>query len=49
MIRGSGQWKEIDQVNVIEEYDTPRITIGFDLTLTPTTASANIGLIPFPR
>ena len=44
-----GPGNRYHEVKVIEEYDTPRITIGFDLTLTPTTASANIGLIPFPR
>ena len=44
-----GPGNRYHEVKVIEDYDTPRITIGFDLTLTPTTASANIGLIPFPR
>jgi len=36
------------KVDVIEEYDTPRITLGFDLTDRPEKASANLGLIPFP-
>tara|TARA_B100001250_G_scaffold302124_1_gene263828 strand:- start:1660 stop:2172 length:513 start_codon:yes stop_codon:yes gene_type:complete len=36
-------------VEVLEDYDTPRITIGFDLLTDPTSLSGNIGLIPFPK
>ena len=34
-------------VEVLEDYDTPRITLGFDLLTDPTQCSNNIGLIPF--
>ena len=44
-----GHGNRYHEVKVVEDFDTPRITIGFDLTLTPSTASANIGCIPFPR
>ena len=36
------------RVEVLEDYDTPRITIGFDLTDSPSALSGNIALIPFP-
>ena len=37
------------RVEVLEDYNTPRITLGFDLLTDPTQCSNNIGLIPFPK
>ena len=37
------------RVEVLEDYDTPRITLGFDLLTDPTQCSSNIGMIPFPK
>ena len=37
------------EVQVIEPFDTPRITIGFDVTDRPPQANANLGMIPFPK
>ena len=37
------------EVRVIEPFDTPRITIGFDVTDRPHAANANLGMIPFPK
>ena len=37
------------RVEVLEDYDTPRITLGFDLLTDPTQCASNIGMIPFPK
>ena len=37
------------EVQLIEPFYTPRITIGFDITNNPSKADANLGLIPFPK
>ena len=37
------------EVQVLEPFDTPRITIGFDITDRPQQANANLGMIPFPK
>ena len=37
------------EVQLIEPFYTPRITIGFDVTDRPHQANANLGMIPFPK
>tara|TARA_B100000287_G_C20633706_1_gene780841 strand:- start:967 stop:1479 length:513 start_codon:yes stop_codon:yes gene_type:complete len=44
-----GPGNRYHRVEVLEDYDTPRITLGFDLLTDPTQCSSNIGLIPFPK
>ena len=44
-----GPGNRYHRVEVLEDYDTPRITLGFDLLTDPTQCSNNIGLIPFPK
>ena len=44
-----GPGNRYHRVEVLEDYDTPRITLGFDLLTDPTKVSENLGLIPFPR
>ena len=44
-----GPGNRYHRVEVLEDYDTPRITLGFDLLTKPTQCSNNIGLIPFPK
>ena len=36
-------------VEVLEPFDTPRITLGFDITDRPSKVNANLGMIPFPK
>tara|TARA_B100000902_G_scaffold11564_1_gene14074 strand:- start:64 stop:579 length:516 start_codon:yes stop_codon:yes gene_type:complete len=44
-----GPGQRYHRVELIEPFYTPRITIGFDITNDPGKASANIGLMPFPK
>ena len=44
-----GPGNRYHRVELIEPFYTPRITLGFDLTDTPRKATANIGLMPFPK
>ena len=44
-----GPGQRYHRVDLIETFYTPRITIGFDITNNPGKASANVGLIPFPK
>ena len=37
------------EVQVLEPYDTPRITLGFDITHYAHKVNANIGMMPFPK
>ena len=37
------------EVQVLEPFDTPRITLGFDITHYAHKVNANIGMMPFPK
>ena len=43
-----GPGNRYHRVEMIEPFYTPRITIGFDITNSPSKVSSNIGLMPFP-